>query len=187
MSIIRSSVVTSICIFLSRISGYMRDVAMAAFLGASALNDSFVAAFRLSNLFRSIYGEGAFNNSFVPIFSHFLAKRGKSHATRFASNIQSWLLICVTIFTIIIEIIMPYIINIMLPGFEDKNIELTISLARLTFPYLILISMAAFYCGILNTIDRFFVYALTPIILNLTLVFFLVFLELGASKAHTLA
>ncbi len=168
----RSTLLVTITIFISRITGYIRDAVMAAFIGTGPLNDAFIAAFKLTNLFRSLFAEGALSASFVPILSRVISSHGKKYATVIACHIFSILLIALSVFTILILYNMSKIISITNPGFSTNNeiLELAIDLACITFPYLILISIAAFYGAVMQSHGFFIPYAATSIILNVVLI-----------------
>ena len=113
--------------FISRITGFLRDMVLANYLGAGAVSDAFLAAFKIPNLFRSLFAEGAFTTAFVPMLSQKLVSEDKESAIKFASKSISALTFFVTIFVIIIEIFMPYVVLILAPGFADDpgKLELT--------------------------------------------------------------
>ncbi|NVN01050.1 MULTISPECIES: murein biosynthesis integral membrane protein MurJ [Asaia] len=142
---------------LSRILGLVRDQLLAAFLGAGPVQDAYQIAFRLPNMFRRLFGEGAFNAAFVPLFTERLTTRGEEDATRFASQalgcLSAWLLGV----TILGEVFMPWIIELIAPGFDHGGgrFELAVHLTRITFPYLLLICTAALVAGVLNGLHRF--------------------------------
>jgi len=158
---------------ISRVLGFIRDLLLASIIGAGVTTDAFLIAFKLPNFFRRIFAEGAFNAAFVPMFAEILQSNGKRSAIDFAEKILSLLLISTIIFVILAQIFMPFIIFLFAPGFspEDGQYKLTVHLSRLTFPYLILISLVTLFSGILNSMGKFSAVAFTPIILNLTLIF----------------
>ncbi|MBD5397909.1 murein biosynthesis integral membrane protein MurJ [bacterium] len=159
--------------FLSRISGLIRDLFVAKYLGAGKLSDCFLVAFRIPNLFRSIFAEGAFNSAFIPIFSGILYTDGKEKAKNFCQSIFALLFYILLIFTLICEIFMPQVVQIFAPGFSQNldKFELAVTLSRITFPFLFFIALTSFFGSILNTLGNFKPYASTPIILNLCIVF----------------
>lgn len=158
-------------------------------LGAGGLNDAFVAAFRLANVFRNIFAEGALNVVFVPEFSQILKTSGKKQAFIFAAKVHSLLLVVLAIFCLLAIIMMPEIIWYTTPGFrEDTYIyNLAVLFGRITFPYLFCISLAAFYGGILNTFNKFFPFAIAPALLNIISVIGLCFFDQCETSAHTLS
>lgn len=157
---------------ISRILGFAREILTAAALGAGATSDAFFVALRLPNLFRTLFAEGAFSAAFVPLFSGMIAKDGHEAAMRFAQDTFSGLLTALTIFTILGEIFTPAILHVVAPGFDSDpaHFDLTVTLTRLTFPYLAFISLASFQGGLLNAIDRFAATAATSILLNVFLI-----------------
>ena len=132
--------------FISRITGFLRDMILANYLGAGAISDAFLAAFKIPNLFRSLFAEGAFTSAFVPMVSQKLAGEGKESAIKFASQAISVLAVILTVFVLIMELGMPLIVRLMAPGFSDnpENFELAVSLSRITFPFLLFISIVSF-------------------------------------------
>lgn len=158
---------------ISRITGFIRDMIIANFLGAGTLSDAFLVSFKLPNLFRSLFAEGAFTSAFVPLFSSKLVSSGKEDSIKFASKAISLLTVMLIIFSIIFEIFMPSVVSFLAPGFvkDKEKITLTIELCRITFPFLLFISIVSFQAGILNSFDRFAAPAAAPIILNLGIIF----------------
>lgn len=172
MSFIRSIATFGGFTMISRITGFVRDTLIAYFLGAGNISDAFLVSFKLPNLFRSLFAEGAFTSAFVPLFSSKLVASGKDESIRFAAKAISLLTALLIIFIILFEIGMPLIVKILAPGFisDPQKITLTISLCRITFPFLLFISIVSFQAGILNSFDRFAAPASTPIILNLGII-----------------
>ncbi len=177
MSIFRSALNFGFFTMISRISGFVRDVFIAVYLGAGTLADAFIVAYRIPNLFRSFFAEGAFSVSFVPIFSS-TYESDKEQAKSFASEVISFLFYILLFFTIILEIAMPLAVFALAPGFIEVSgkMELTIELSRIIFPFLIMISLLSLLAGILNSFDKFAAAAFTPTILNLCMIVFLLFL-----------
>lgn len=172
MSFIRSIATFSGFTMISRITGFIRDMLIANFLGAGNLSDAFLVSFKLPNLFRSLFAEGAFTSAFVPLFSSKLVSAGKEESIRFASKAVSFLTCILILFIIGFEIAMPYVVKILAPGFSEnpEKVTLTIELCRITFPFLLFISIVSFQAGILNSFDKFAAPAATPIILNLGII-----------------
>ena len=146
MNLIKSTGTFSFFTFISRISGYIRDVLIAIFLGAGPVSDAFFVAFRIPNTFRRLFSEGTFNAAFVPSYSTELNK-GKKKAEIFANNIFNILLISLLTIVLIIEIFMPLFVSIIAPGFKEDvdKMELAIILTRITFPFLFLVSLSSFF------------------------------------------
>ena len=178
MNIIKSTGTFSVFILLSRILGYIRDFFIAIYLGSGPIADAFFVAFRIPNTFRRLFSEGTFNAAFVPSYTSEL-QSGKHRAKVFANTVFNLLLIGLILTTLIIEIFMPSFIKIIAPGFNDnlEKTELAISLTRITFPFLLFISLASFFSAILNSHNRFAAAAAAPIILNILLIFCLLFAE----------
>ncbi len=183
MNLFKSTTTFSFFTIISRILGYVRDILIAMFLGAGPLADAFFVAFRIPNTFRRLFSEGAFNAAFVPSYASELAN-GEKEAEKFATNIFSFLILFLFFLVLIIEIFMPVFVFIIAPGFsgnEDK-MQLVISLTRITFPFLLFISLASFFSAILNSHNRFAVAAASPIILNIFLITILFFGKLLGDK-----
>lgn len=174
---------------VSRIVGYARDVVVAYSLGASLLNDIFIIALRLPNMFRSIFGEGALSSAFIPIFSRLLNKKGKDEALMFATKVHSLLILVLTIFCVIAIIFMPYIMKWMAPGYaeDEAAFNLAINLGRITFPYILFISLMAFYGGIGNSIGNYAAFASAPILMNIVLLIAACIGDTPLSKTYSLS
>ncbi|MEQ8246769.1 MAG: murein biosynthesis integral membrane protein MurJ [Alphaproteobacteria bacterium] len=160
---------------ISRVLGFVRDILVAAILGTGLVADAFFVAFKLPNFFRRLFAEGAFNAGFVPMFSGILEREGKNAAQAFAEQALAVLLATLFVFVTVVQIAMPLAMYGLAPGFidEPEKFDLTVTLTRLTFPYLLFISLVSLAGGILNSIGRFAAVAATPILLNLTLIAFL--------------
>jgi len=154
---------------VSRIFGFIRDIFIAIFLGSGPIAEAFLIAFSLPNMFRTFFAEGALNLSFVPIFSKKLNK--KTDAKLFAENTLSYLMIALIIFVIIAQIFMPWLIYGMASGFyADERFNLTVTYAKITFPYIFFISITALLSGVMNSLGSFAAAAAAPILLNLTFI-----------------
>ncbi|GBQ68096.1 integral membrane protein MviN [Ameyamaea chiangmaiensis NBRC 103196] len=144
---------------LSRVLGLVRDQLLAAFMGAGPLQDAYQVAFRLPNMFRRLFGEGAFNAAFVPQFSAILTTEGPDTARRFAREALGVLVFWLLALTALGEVFMPAIVSVIAPGFGlhggGERHDLAVSLSRITFPYLVLICAAALVSGVLNGMGRF--------------------------------
>lgn len=190
MSFFKSALVVSFFTLLSRILGFVRDVFIAKYLGTGFFADVFFGVFRFPNFFRRIFAEGALNSAFVPIFSGTLAVGDRKDSARFAVNIFSIMLIILLIFTLLIEIFMPTALHAFLPGFvhDAEKFQLSVKLARITFPYLLLISLMSIGSGILNSLNKFAVVSATPILLNFIFIVALVFFnDFFPNPAYTLS
>lgn len=187
MSLFKSVATFGGLTLISRITGFLRDMVLANMLGAGALSDAFVVAFKLPNLFRSLFAEGAFTSAFVPLFSQKLVAEGKKKSIFFAAQAMSVLVIFVGLFVLIFELFMPFVVTILAPGFRDdpEKVSLAIQLCRITFPFLLLISIVSFQGGILNSFEKFAAPASAPIILNLTMIFSaFIFVPFMPTAAH---
>ena len=175
MNLIKSTGTFSFFTIISRLLGYVRDILIAVFLGAGPLADAFFVAFRIPNTFRRLFSEGTFNAAFVPSYSSLIDNKKKSQ--KFANNIFTLLVIGLFFLVLIIEIMMPLFVFLIAPGFEGdyQKMELAITLTRITFPFLIFISLASFFSAILNSHNKFAVASATPIILNILLIGVLLF------------
>ncbi|MUG04483.1 murein biosynthesis integral membrane protein MurJ [Bombella sp. ESL0378] len=143
---------------LSRLLGLVRDQLLAMFLGAGAVQDAYQIAFRLPNMFRRLFGEGALNAAFVPLFTARYEEQGRKQALLLAGQAFSLLLLWLTFLTLLAEIFMPWVINLIAPGFRHSGAErftLAVQLTRITMPYTVLICGAALVAGILNARSHF--------------------------------
>ena len=149
-SFFKSTIIMSFGTLLSRISGFVRDIFIAKYLGSGFYSDIFFMAFRIPNFFRKIFAEGAFNSAFTPIFASGVESHGKEKMLIFARNIYSILLYSLLIFTLLAEIFMPFLMYILAPGYleEQEKFKLVVFLTRITFPYLIFISLVSLMSGI---------------------------------------
>ena len=175
MNLIKSTGTFSFFTIISRLLGYLRDILIAVFLGAGPLADAFFVAFRIPNTFRRLFSEGTFNAAFVPSYSSVLSNKRKSQ--KFANNIFTLLTIALFFLVLVIEIMMPIFIFLIAPGFDGdyQKMELAITLTRITFPFLIFISLASFFSAILNSHNKFAIASAAPIILNILLIGVLIF------------
>lgn len=172
MSLIRSAATVGGFTMASRVLGFVRDVLMASVLGTGLVADAFVVAFRFPNLFRRLFGEGAFNAAFVPLFARRLEGEGEESARDFAEEIFAVLFVVLLGFVALAEIAMPLLIYVLAPGFltEPEKFDLTVTLTRIAFPYLLFMSLVALLGGILNSLHRFALAAAAPVMLNVVLI-----------------
>lgn len=156
---------------VSRVFGFARDLMIARYLGAGIAADAFFVALRLPNFFRSLFAEGAFTAGFLPLYSETLARGGRAAARRFAEQALACLLPLLLGFTLVAQLAMPLVMLGLAPGFADEpeRFALAVDYTRITFPYLLFISLAALYGAVLNGLGRFAAFAATPILLNLTM------------------
>ena len=176
MNLVKSTGTFGFYTIISRLLGYLRDVLIAIFLGTSFLADSFFVAFRIPNTFRRLFAEGTFNAAFVPSYTSELVKN-KSKSKIFASSIFNLLFLGLLFLTLIVELFMPAFVSLIAPGFNEdtQKIELAIDLTRITFPFLMFVSLSSFFGAILNSHNKFAAASAAPIILNLVLVGILFF------------
>jgi len=156
----------------SRVLGFVRDILIAGLLGAGQVTDAFFVALQLPNVFRRLFAEGAFNAAFVPLFAGELTQSGRAAARAFAERVFGVMLAVLIAFSVLVEIFMPEVMSVIAGGFRDDpaKFQLAIDFARLTFPYLLFVSLAAMLSGILNTLERFVAAAAAPILLNIILI-----------------
>ncbi len=168
---LRSTLVVSIMTLLSRISGLLRDMALAQIVGGSAMADAFFVAFRIPNFFRRISAEGAFSSAFIPVFAEFRNQRGPQELQQFLNFTAGWLSFFLLLLTATGVVFAPQIVALLAPGFATDPVkyQLTIDALRITFPYLLFISLVAMSAGILNSCNRFAIPAITPVLLNISL------------------
>ncbi|MBI4988109.1 MAG: murein biosynthesis integral membrane protein MurJ [Rhodocyclales bacterium] len=172
MNLLKALATVSSMTLLSRILGFVRDFVIARAFGAGVATDAFFVAFRLPNLLRRMFAEGAFSQAFVPILAEYRNKRGEEETRRLADHVATLLflaLLAVTLFGIALT---PVLIYISAPGFaaDAAKFELTVELTRIAFPYILFISLVSLAGGILNTWSRFAVPAFTPVLLNLSFI-----------------
>ncbi len=169
MKLYRSIATVSGFTAVSRVLGFLRDMLIAAVVGAGPVADAFFVALRLPNLFRSLFAEGAFNSAFVPLFSKSLQTGGKTAARAFAEEALAVLLTALLFVTAIAEIGMPFLVMALAPGFRatPEKFDLAVVLTRIMFPYLLCMSLTALAAGILNALGRFAAAAAAPILLNI--------------------
>ncbi|MDB5573780.1 MAG: integral rane protein MviN [Tardiphaga sp.] len=174
---------------LSRLTGFARDIMLAAILGAGPVADAFFVALRLPNHFRAIFAEGAFNAAFVPAYAHVSANGGAASAKLFADRIFTLLLTSQIVLLALAWLFMPQVIVLLAPGFTDDPVRgpLAIELTRITFPYLTLITMVTLYGGMLNVMQRFASAAAAPIFLNVAMMATLALAAFFPTAGHAAA
>jgi len=172
MSFARALFTVSGFTLISRVAGFVRDTLTAMFLGAGFEADAFFVAQRLPNLFRSLFAEGAFSAAFVPLYTSERELKGEEAAQKFAGEALGLLIAILTPFTILLIFAMPWVIQLMAPGFhnEPAKFDLAVKYSRITFPYLLLISITALQSGVLNARGKFGPGAAAPIMLNIVLI-----------------
>ena len=156
----------------SRILGFVRDILIAAALGTGIVADAFFVAFRFPNLFRRLFGEGAFNAAFVPLFAKKLEGDGQPAAVAFAEEAMAGLLFVLLVVTAVAELAMPWIMLVLAPGFvgDPDKYDLAVTLTQIAFPYLTCMCLVALLSGVLNSLRRFTAAAAAPILLNVVLI-----------------
>ena len=176
MNLIKSTGTFGFYTIISRLLGYLRDILIAIFLGTSLVADAFFVAFRIPNTFRRLFAEGTFNAAFVPSYTSQLIK-GKTKSTNFAGEIFNLLFLGLLFLVFVIELFMPTFVGLIAPGFinDTKKIELATNLTRITFPFLLFVSLASFFAAILNSHNKFAAASAAPIILNIILIGVLIF------------
>jgi putative peptidoglycan lipid II flippase len=148
MNLVKSTGTFGFYTIISRLLGYLRDVLIAIFLGTSFLADAFFVAFRIPNTFRRLFAEGTFNAAFVPSYTKELTK-SKLKSIKFANEIFNLLFLGLLFLILIVELFMPAFVSLIAPGFVEDNekIELAIDLTRITFPFLMFVSLSSFFCS----------------------------------------
>lgn len=175
---------------LSRIFGLAREILMSHILGANILTDAFLVAFKFPNFFRRLFAEGALHSAFVPTFSHRLENHGHDMAKVTAEHVFSALTTILVIFVAAVLVFTPQITPLLAPGFAPEGLQLAIDFTRITFPYILFISLTALLTGILNTLDRFAAGAAAPILLNVVMILALIispFLQVNAGYTLSFA
>ena len=172
MNLLKALATISSMTLLSRILGFVRDTVIARAFGASVMTDAFVVAFRLPNLLRRLFAEGAFSQAFVPILGEYKTRRGEEETRLLIDHVAGTLALALFIVTLIGVIAAPLVIYLSAPGFaaDAQKFDITVSMLRIVFPYIFFISLVAFAAGILNTYGRFSVPAFTPVLLNISMI-----------------
>src|SRR6202790_2439737 len=171
---------------LSRLTGFARDIMLAAILGAGPVADAFFVALRLPNHFRAIFAEGAFNAAFVPAYAHVSGEGGQTSAKLFADRIFTLLFVSQLVLLVLAWLFMPQAMSILAPGFTEdaEQRRLAIELTRITFPYLLLITLVTLYGGMLNVMQRFASAAAASIFLNIAMMATLAMAALFPTAGH---
>ncbi|MGJ8648311.1 MAG: murein biosynthesis integral membrane protein MurJ [Marinomonas colpomeniae] len=187
LSLLRSGVLVSLCTFLSRILGLVRDASLAYVLGASGSADAFYVAFKIPNFFRRLFAEGAFAQAFVPVLSDYRVNEGREEVRALVSAVSGSLALVLLFITIIFMVCAPWVVYVFAPGFTGnaEQSALASELLVITFPYLLFISLTALAGGILNAHGEYAVPAITPIFLNISLIVATVYFARSAVQAET--
>jgi len=180
-SFIKSSSVVSAMTLLSRILGLIRDFIIAKYFGANGFSDAFLVAFRIPNFFRRLFAEGAFSQAFIPILADSKANQSDDELQEVINHISTKLLSVLIVITLVVVVLAPLVMFIFAWGFyfkaDQSHYFLATDMLRITFPYLLLISLTALSGAILNTYNNFSVPAFTPVLLNVSLILSAVFLS----------
>ncbi|ALZ85992.1 MULTISPECIES: murein biosynthesis integral membrane protein MurJ [Pseudomonas] len=178
MNLLKSLAAVSSMTMLSRVLGFVRDTIVARTFGAGMATDAFFVAFKLPNLLRRIFAEGAFSQAFVPILAEYKAQQGEEATRTFLAYVSGLLTLVLAVVTVLGMLAAPLVIWITAPGFADtpEKFALTSNLLRVTFPYILLISLASLAGAVLNTWNRFSVPAFVPTLLNISMIIFALFL-----------
>jgi putative peptidoglycan lipid II flippase len=187
LSLLRSGVLVSICTFLSRILGLVRDATLAYVLGASGSADAFYVAFKIPNFFRRLFAEGAFAQAFVPVLSDYRVNETKAEIRALVAAVSGSLALVLLFVTVLFMLCAPWVVYVFAPGFSvgSEQSALTAELLTITFPYLLFISLTALAGGILNAHGEYAVPAITPIFLNISLIIATLFFARSAAQAET--
>lgn len=171
-ALIKSTGIVSGMTSLSRITGFIRDMVYAQMFGAGAGTDAFFVAFRIPNFLRRLFAEGAFSQAFVPVFSEYQTQRSRAELQELVDQVAGTLGAILLLITAIGVLAAPVLILLFAPGFtaDAGKYELTVGMLRITFPYLLFISLTAFAGGVLNSCGKFAIPAVTPVLLNLTMI-----------------
>ena len=172
MNLLSSTTVFGFYTLISRVLGYIWDILIPIFLGTSIYADAFFVAFRLPNTFRRLFAEGTFNAAFIPSYATEKLK-GKKAGKKFADEVFSLLLLFLIFLITVIEIFTPFLVYLIAPGFyeDSEKFGLAIEFTRITFPFLLFVSLSSLLAGILNTNNKFAAAAAAPIALNIVLIF----------------
>ena len=178
MNLLKSLAAVSSLTMLSRVLGFVRDTIIARTFGAGVASDAFVVAFKLPNLLRRIFAEGAFSQAFVPILAEYKTQQGEEATRTFIAYVSGLLTLVLALVTLVGILAAPWIVWISAPGFADEpdRFNLTTDLLRVTFPYILLISLSSLAGAVLNTWNRFSVPAFVPTLLNVSMIVFALFL-----------
>jgi putative peptidoglycan lipid II flippase len=167
-----SALAMSFATFLSRISGYIKDMVLAGFFGASLVADTFFVAFRIPNLLRELFAEGSMSSAFIPVLTEYRTKRGEEEAKRIVRIVFTFILLVVGSIVLLGIFFSPIIVRLIAPGFIPlpEKFNLTVVLTRIMFPFLLFISLASLLMGALNVKRVFFIPAFAPVMLNLSII-----------------
>lgn len=168
--LVRNISMMSIAVFISRILGLIRDTVMAYFFGTTYLNDAFIVAYKIPNLLRLLFGEGALSTAFVPLYNEIGIKKGKESQMQFALQVLSILCFFLIILSLLGILLAPWIVRLLYPGLQPKTMHLAIDLTRIMLPYLFFIGLSSTLIAILNSHDYFFMTGLSSALLNVGMI-----------------
>ena len=173
---------------VSRFLGMLREMLMSHYMGASVISDAFVVAFKFPNFFRRFFAEGAFNAAFVPQFAGKLTEDGLPAAKKMATeafSVMAWFLFG---FVLFIELLTPFVMPLIAPGFSStpERVELATTFTRITFPYILCISLTALLAGMLNSVERFWAASAAPVLLNIAMIIALLMIPHTTINSGTL-
>jgi integral membrane protein MviN len=171
--LLRSGAVISAMTMISRVLGLLRDMIVARYFPVDGATDAFYVAFRIPNLLRRLFAEGAFSLAFVPVLSEYKEKRDRAALKDLIDHVAGYLALILLVITVIGVVAAPVVMWVFAPGFESKpsaRPDLAVEMLRITFPYILFISLTAFVSGILNTFHKFAIPALTPALLNVVMI-----------------
>ncbi len=187
--IAKNAGVVSIMTLISRVLGLVRDISFAYFFGAITSADAFFVAFRIPNLLRRLVAEGAMSSAFVPVFTSYHEKHGDKEAKKVSDITFSYLFVILAVISLLGVIFAKQFVYLFAPGFEShpEKFKLTVTLTRIMFPFILFVSIVALCMGILNSLKRFLVPALSPIILNISIITFILIANHGRHAIITVA
>lgn len=171
-SLFKSTFIFSMMTVISRVTGFVRELVLTYFFGATIVLDIYTIAYRVPNFLRSLFAEGAFSQAFVPVLSEYRQQCGEEETRKFLNHIAGLMISVLFVFTLVAILIAPWLIYVFAPGFiNDANkLELTASMLRISFPYILFISLAAYVSGVLNAYGKFGAPAFAPNLLNLVII-----------------
>src|SRR5262245_51454339 len=175
MNLLRALATVSSMTFVSRVLGFIRDMLIARLFGAGLATDAFFVAFRIPNLLRRLFAEGAFSQAFVPVLGEYRTRHGDEATRRLAANVLGALALTLAVVTAIGMVAAPLLVYAIGSGFskDADKFQLTVLMLRICFPYILFVSLVAFAAGILNTYGKFKGPAFTPVLLNLCFIGFI--------------
>lgn len=171
-SLIKSTTTVICMTMISRVFGFIRDVVTAAYFGAGVASDAFTVAFKIPNFLRRLFAEGSFSQAFVPVLAEYRQKQTHEEVQRFINAMTGTLGLTLLVITVLGVLGAPWVVRLFAPGFETSGVrfDLAVTMLRITFPYLFLISLTALSGAVLNTYSRFWVAAFTPVFLNIAMI-----------------